>query len=870
VTSLLRAGGFHIRKWMTNSEEVLDSIPQADRATAMNILVGGHGHCNLPSAKTLGVMWCATEDVFSFHYPSPVQLPTITKRSVLRKMASIFDPRGQIAPFTIRSRVLFQHACIGGYGWDDELDEAQQKRWQKWFSELPDLSAIKARRCFKLKDIDPEEASLQVHTFVDASDSAYAAVSYIRCSYPDGTVQTTLAMAKARPASIQKQSIPKLELRGAVQGVKVSREMERAINIPIESHVFWTDSMNVLYWIRSVSRHLKTDIATRVAEIQQSTSASQWRHVPGKVNPADKPTRGMSAEALATDDAWWNGPDFLRETEDSWPHRDIVVPSPLTGEVKKNRALCFVSAAQQPVATSRLDPERYSSWSRLFRVTAWCRRFIGSAGRKAQPVAEHVTSVHVGSGQRSVKVPELSPEEIEAAERFWFLVAQRDVYGDTLGRLRQEKEVTPQDPLRKLNPGLSAQEPRVLEVHGRLDASKLPASVRRPTILPQKHAVTQLIIGEADAKCGHEFGAGYVWSQLAERFWIVKGKSAIKMFQKKCNGCTRRHARPSQQLMGQLPASRVEGTTQAFSNVGVDYAGPLLTRQGRGKPRAKRYVCVFTCLETRACHLELAYSMTTDGFLMCFSRFQKRRGTPINMVSDNGSNFCSAESELRQAVRSLEQGKIASVLATQKISWKFNPPHAPHHGGVFEAVVKLAKRAISAVLRDAACSDEELHTALVEAENLVNSRPLTAISEDADDLSPLTPQHFLIGRCVMPVPLEVSADTEDRVHPERRWRVVQRLVRDIWRRWQKELVPLLNVRQRWWKAGRQLKVGDVVLHLEAGAPRGSWPLARVTKVYPGPDGKVRVVDVLMKGREYRRAISVLAPLECEAQPAEIQ
>eukprot|EP00117_Sycon_ciliatum_P029501 scpid76220/ scgid23477/ len=299
------------------------------------------------------------------------------------------------------------------------------------------------------------------------------------------------------------------------------------------------------------------------------------------------------------------------------------------------------------------------------------------------------------------------------------------------------------------------------------------------------------------------------------------------------------------------------------SNIGVDYAGPFTTRKGRGRTRAKRYLCLFTCLETRACHLEMAYDMTAQGFLMCFTRFTKRRGTPPHVVSDNGTNFVAAERELHDAIQQLEEcSEVAVTMSAKDIVWRFNPPGSPHHGGVFESLIKSAKRAIYAVLGNGVCSDEELETAFVQAEALLNARPLTTISDDADDLMPLTPLHFLIGHSDVNQPID-HTDADHQPDHRDRWRVVQCLAKDVWRWLIKEMIPALNVRQKWQQKKRNIKVGDVVICVDQHTPRGSWPLGRVAAVYPAEDGFVRVVDVQIRNRVYRCAINVLIPLENE-------
>ena len=879
VKSLLHDGGFNIRKWLSNSAAVMADVPEEDRAPGAVAEVGDHSHGTLPSTKTLGVTWNAESDKFLFVF-SGCAAEQMTKRTVLKEMSTVFDPRGQICPFTIRSRMMFQQLCIKGYGWDDQLDEHDAKAWTQWFSELPSLSAVQVDRCFKVATLDPSTAEIQVHTFTDASDGAYAAATYIRCQYPDGTVKTTLALAKARPSPIRKLSIPKLELKAAVLGTKLSLELEKALNLPVRDHVFWTDSMNVLYWVRSHSRKFQTDIGNKISEIHAATSGAQWRHIPGRLNPADLPSRGLTAEKLADNEVWWSGPEFLSSPPDQWPIREITVPSYVGGETKRALASAFVTTAAEP-AQSRLSPARYSSWKRLLRVTCWCLRFLRNCKQAAgstkasapatsdgllQPLPASSTEGSCDCSGSCVPVPELSAEEMVLSERYWLSVSQRVSYGRTISRLERGQPLENGDPLLPLNPELdTSQHPAVLIVGGRLDnaSTKVTACTRRPVILPPKHQITSLVIASEDEKCHHEFGVNYLLANLRQRYWIVRGKQAVKSHRHGCNGCRRRWNRPASQLMGQLPEQRVAITERVFSGVGVDYAGPFSTRQGRGRSRAKRYLCLFTCLETRACHLEMAYDMTAQGFLMCFSRFCKRRGTPKDVVSDNGTNFVATEAELRDAVEELERSEdVAADMASNKINWRFNPPSAPHHGGVFESMIKLAKRAVYAVLENGVCSDEELATAFVHAEAMLNARPLTSISDDAEDLEPLTPLHFLVGHRDIHHAID-HLEPDGQPDPHDRWRVVQRLTQDVWRRLVKEVVPTLNVRQKWQQKKRNIKVGDVVICVDAHTPRSTWPLGRVVAVYPAEDGCVRVVDVKIRKRVYRRAINVLIPLESE-------
>jgi len=855
VQEVVGRGGFRLTKWISNNDEVMNAIPpeQRSQANAMSI----NEHDGTAQSKTLGVTWSPGDDSFSFAFPVPKEV-SFTRRGVLRQLARLFDPRGQLQPFTIRSRVLFQEVCIRGKGWDEPLDEDHRHRWQRWFDEFEGLATVSIERSFRSPG---STAPLTIHTFVDASEYAYAAAVYVR---EGGDLpRITLAMARARPTPIKKRSIPMLELQGAVLGVRVARTVAEALGIAMNDCVYWTDSMNVLYWVRSPSRRFKMDVGRRIAEIQESSASRLWNHVPGTQNPADKATRGLAAEQLAADEVWFHGPQYLAGSPESWPQREIQVPAELPGLTKSSMPATFIGVAEG--VKFRLQAERYSSWRRLTRVTAWCFRVIG---RRRAGLTGSRTDISVGSG-KSVAVPELSPEELDEAERYWIQRAQREAYPSEF-HIVEGSDAPHSGPLVKLRPVIdNSMSTPILRVGGRLkEARHLPPNLRSPIILPRQHHVTRLIIRAEDDHCNHAAGTNHLLSNLASRYWIVKGRAAVKEHRTKCVLCKKRRSPPVAPLMAPLPDFRTSQPLRAFTKVGVDYAGPFLTRQGRGRVQTKRYVCVFTCMQTRACHLELVYSLDTDGLLMALARFSKRRGTPREIVSDNGSNLVAADKELRTAVESLDSARIASQLASQQITWRFNPPAAPHFGGAFETMVKSMKRVLQNVLYRASLTDEELHTTLVQAEALINSRPLTTVSTDAEDLTPLTPQHFLVGHSEMVLPTEESADADDVVHPNRRWKYIQSLLRMTWQRWLHEIVPKLNVRHKWLKEARSVAEGDVLMVMEKGTPRSHWPLGRVTGVHPGRDGTVRVVDIKIRGKIYRRPVHIMIPLETEPDKAD--
>ena len=208
-------------------------------------------------------------------------------------------------------------------------------------------------------------------------------------------------------------------------------------------------------------------------------------------------------------------------------------------------------------------------------------------------------------------------------------------------------------------------------------ADELSYNTRHPILLPKDHVVTRLIIKDAHEELGHGSGVEQVLTLLRSRFWIVKGRRAVRNIVESCAQCRRRFSvKTAEQKMAPLPRPRLQ-SLRAFERVGVDYGGPILTKQGRGKAKAKRYLCLFTCLATRAVHLEMSYSLDTASFINAFARMVSRRGTPVYVISDNGTNFVGAEREMRELVQAFNHDKIAQETTKyQPIEWKCNPPSA--------------------------------------------------------------------------------------------------------------------------------------------------------------------------------------------------
>jgi len=287
----------------------------------------------------------------------------------------LFDPMGFLEPYMIRAKILLQEMWTSGLDWDDPLDQNQAREAKKWFEELTELSEVQAPHCLQLNS-DVETVTL--HTFTDASGDAYGAATYINYKYKGGTVSTNLVTSKTRVVPLSATSIPRLKLMGAVLELRLALSIAKVLKIDQNLLTFWSDSMHVLWWIQIPSCSFRPLVANRIGEIHDSSSPTQWCHVSTDQNPADLPTRGMSATELKGNKMWWKGLKFLSMPEDTWPKTEIDVTAEATLEVRKKVRTTFdvpdkesVLFVLTPQVTWCLCPSRYSSWTRLLRARAW-------------------------------------------------------------------------------------------------------------------------------------------------------------------------------------------------------------------------------------------------------------------------------------------------------------------------------------------------------------------------------------------------------------------------------------------------------------------------------------------------------------------
>ena len=281
-------------------------------------------------------------------------------------------------------------------------------------------------------------------------------------------------------------------------------------------------------------------------------------------------------------------------------------------------------------------------------------------------------------------------------------------------------------------------------------------------------------------KNNHHAGTEHVRIIVQQKFWILGIRNALRSIKNKCNRCRKGRAQTKAPVMADLPEERLVAST-VFWNVGVDYFGPFTVKIGRRKQ--KRWCCLFTCLTVRAVHIEIVPKLDTDCCLNAIMRFIARRGKPVKMISDNGTNFVGAEKELAEYIAAWNKRQIEEHLIQQGIRWKFNPPAAPHFRGVWERLVRSCKKAMYAVLGNRSVAEDVLSTTVCLVEQTLNAIPLTQVSSDATNLEAITPNHFLHGNKYLCLPY--LSGSEQFVDHRKLFRQTQAYADLIWDKFRK-------------------------------------------------------------------------------------
>ena len=454
--------------------------------------------------------------------------------------------------------------------------------------------------------------------------------------------------------------------------------------------------------------------------------------------------------------------------------------------------------------------------------------------------------------KRELKLEGLSVEELCYEERLWIKDAQENLKGDSsfkktlmqLGIIETEG---------------------IMVCRGRLERSDLELESEYPIYLPKEHRFVELLVLDCHSRVFY-CGLKSTLAELRARFWISKGRQVVKKILNRCFICRKMEGRPFHlPPTSAIPEFRV---TEAppFSNVGIDFAGPLYVKENKGNS-SKAYVCLFVCCVTRGLHLELVQNLTASVFLNCFRRFCARCGTPKIINSDNANTFQSSANLLRKFHAN---NHVKEFSESKRISWKVNLQVSPWQGGHYEGMVRSIKRCLRKVLGTSLISFDELATVVTELECILNSRPLSYMYDELGG-EVLSPSHLFVGRRLLSLP------SGNNIHPKflehdgeytfnKRFLHLTQILSHFWNRWRTEYI--MDLRETHTLNNNKsptIDTGDVFLVQEEHAKHASWKIGIVDELIIGNDGEIRGAKVCKAGKgkheSIQRPAQNLIPLE---------
>lgn len=846
----LAESNIRLHKFISNSPDVLKALSQEDCATSVKDLDLSGDTQSIQ--RSLGLLWEISTDTLTFSVSSDPK--PFTRRGVLSTVNSIFDPLGLLAPVTVSGRALLRELTADLSDWDTPLPEEKRDKWDSWRCSLQDLKQLHVPRTYTDKSLrDAERTELVV--FSDASMKAIGAVAYLKAIQSDGNIETGFVMAKGKLAPRSEPTIPRLELCGAVLAVELADLIQEELDVEFDEVKFYSDSKVVLGYIHNTTKRFYVFVHNRILRIRHSSRPEQWHYVPSEENPADHISRFLSASRL-TKTNWFFGPTFLKRTTEKdkkkmerfelvQPEKDIEIRP----EIKT-----YTTCVTESTLKSNCF-QRFSTLQSFLRAIACLIHIVKSF--------KHSNKVNQCKGWHWCKQPR-SPEELHQAMEVILQAAQKHAFQKEWLALQAKRPVPKDSSLQRLNPVIMD---GLIRIGGRLKHSNLDTNERHPVILPKNSHIALLLTRHHHVQVKHQGRHLTEGAIRAAGYWILGGKRLINTVIHNCVTCRKLRGKVEEQYMADLPPERLQ-VSPPLTYVGLDVFGPwtITARRTRGgQAESKRWAIMFSCLSSRAVHIEIIETMDTSSCINALRRFFAIRGPAKQLTSDCGTNFVAASKELAmdKNKNSLDP-HIQRYLSENGCIWEFNPPHASHMGGSWERMIGVARRILDSMFLQlhVNLSHEVLCTLMAEVAAIMNARPLVPVSTDPDNPEVLSPSMILTQKSAVEPP---PGNFTEKDMYTKHWKQVQTLANQFWTRWRKEYLPHLQRRQKWTTHRKDLQVGDVVLLKDKQTERNNWPMGRINATFPGRDGHVRQVEVKTSNtKTFLRPITEVVLL-CSAQ-----
>uniref|UniRef100_A0A1I7SG60 Integrase catalytic domain-containing protein n=2 Tax=Bursaphelenchus xylophilus TaxID=6326 RepID=A0A1I7SG60_BURXY len=825
ISDIFRAANMKLHDFNSNSD-------------AIRAQLNSRGHETPIITKILGVHADLRADLFFVVFPEIEEGMVPTKRTVLQKLSSVFNPLGMAEPVLLLARLLIQEIWKHKIHWDESLPHPLASKWYHICADWNSIS-LPFSRYFDLSGAQ----SIEAHVFVDASSVGRGTVAYLRVAHLD-RVAVHFFSAKSRLIPTKSViSIPKLEFAELVLGAETLMTIRKSMTIQPDGLYLWSDSKVAIAWAkRDSTKGMELYVSNRWKRLRNCQDII-IQHVPGFMNIADVGSRGCTLAELSKNEDWQRGPSWLKDKE-KWPVQDP--PNALVDTVITNVTISDMPPNPPPFI---LNPDRFSNWNTFFRSATLVFLFLCQSSKTfAQKLAKFDPSAP------------FSP----ASSRVVFLHL-----------LFMAQQACPPTEEEIKNYGLILENGLLVRKTRRLIEGT--DSTFNPPYLPKKSPFVKLYIAYLH-QSHHHSSYEYTLHVLKSQLFMPKPRTLIKTTVRECAHCKRFTAQPyAQPPFANFPPKRTSRSAP-FTHTAVDFFGPLITSDGNHT--SKRMVALYTCFSTRALWLDLVEDNTAEKFLNSLRRFTSTRGCPISFYSDSANNFLITSQIINKDPVSAvltPDPSIGRFLQEQKIKWDFIPSKGSFMGGIYERLVALCKSTLHKSLGRRLIPDDELRTQLLECASIINSRPLCYQAEG--DTPVLTPNDFL---GVMPKQLPYPTDNDDdpdwlpenddsaRAALLKRWKDSNSRLEKTWNYWNKAYVTTLQDRVKNTHDNPHLSVksfpqlNEIVILQEDKTPRQSWRLGRVSEISSNRHVKIALGERNGQRKTVARPINRICPLELRA------
>ena len=837
-TRHLKQGGFTLRAWASNCTALTKQLPK-DKIIESD-----------KDIKVLGYLINVEKDTMSSK-TCTFNEKAETKRQILSSASNFFDPLGFFAPVTSYSKLILREISNLKLDWDDPIPSSLQNDWQTFAMQCNShLNNIEfARHTFN------NDSPLNLHVFSDASTKLLGVAIYV--------VQNDnshLIYAKSKLAPLVGRTLPTLELMALNLACSVTSNVIDNYHFPrnkIESITFYSDSQVCLSWTVSgqgpkrnvfACNRIK-DVNNYLKQFRENNIEAKLSYVPTAENPSDCLTRPVKPAKFHDDicSQFHRGPDWL--ITDEIPYSELKsVPVKFISPDKK--LVCPVMNQSQP---SVLDSTRFSSYNKMINTMAYVIKFTDIYLNR--PVQDFVDY----KARATVSI---------------LKIHQARYFGSELKYLTDPDEGAKVPSLVvSLNLFLDG-ETGLLRTRGRVvDAERFNFEVTNPVLVHGKSDLARLLILNAHRQSLH-LGVDSTLNVLRnEGIWLTFARGSVKRnLSENCYICKRYNNHPFDKpnVPTALPSFRTK-FTRAYEHCGVDYTGAFNCVGIDGKI-TKIYILLFSCMVTRAVHLEVVPNMTAEEFVQAFVRLSNRYGVPTVIYSDNAKQFQLGGSLLSKILLS---DHVTEMCRTRNVTFRNIPVYSPTFGGTYERMVGIVKKCITKSFRQTAYTIFQFMTILTDVMNVVNNRPLTYVGTDRDS-TVITP-NLLSNPCHNYPRLALDRDNVHNVWNQTR---DPKALVDVYTSMNERIEQskdfaktlhhayLLSLREQHRKEFNPknksqpwLKEGSICFH-DIKDDRAVAPLVKIVKLMPGKDGRVRVVRILKSDqKEVSTTVDNLVPLE---------